>query len=151
MARPATSIETAAGHRTKKEKSIRLNIQDKLAGEKMRLKYPANLTTNQKKIYKWLFTNLSCTGFLSELDTETMRNAAVVIDRLNAIDNTINESVENLTDRSMVQVRDVYYKQYLNVCKELCLSPAARAKMGTLAVNNALDETDPLMEALKND
>ena len=36
-------------------------------------------------------------------------------------------------------------------CNELCLSPQARAKLGSLAAQKAKEQRDPLMDALKDD
>ena len=85
---------------------------------------------------------------MSKLDTATFRQACIIIDRLNEIDRMIDE--EGVTDKELRVARTDYFKQYLNICSELCLSPAARAKMGTLVANKQ-KETDPLLEALGGD
>ena len=52
-----------------------------------------------------------------------------------------------VADRELRIARSDYFNQYLKVCSELCLSPAARAKMGVYVANKVKDE-DPLLSAL---
>lgn len=44
--------------------------------------------------------------------------------------------------------RERYEKSYLRCCAELCLSPAARAKMGLMAAQGKADADDPLATAM---
>ena len=55
-----------------------------------------------------------------------------------------------VADKELRICRSDYFKQYLNICSELCLSPAARAKMGTLVANQS-KEADPLLSVLGGD
>ena len=86
------------------------------------------------------------------LDTEVMINASVIIDRLHKIDETIDRNQDAmLFDKEMSMLRDRYFKQFLGICKELCLSPAARAKLGSLVLDNHNKKKDELMNALVGD
>ena len=54
---------------------------------------------------------------------------------------------ENIFNINATNIRQKYFSQYLKICAELALSPAARAKLGTLSANNNKN-TDPLVDAL---
>ena len=81
-----------------------------------------------------------------------MINASVIIDRLHKIDERIDrEPSLYLTDKDMSMLRARYFQQFLGICKELCLSPAARAKLGSLVLDNHNKKKDELMNALVGD
>ena len=82
------------------------------------------------------------------MDKPTFFQACVIIDRLNELDKMI-DSV-GVADKELRICRSDYFKQYLNICSELCMSPAARAKMGTLVANQS-KEADPLLSVLGGD
>ena len=54
-------------------------------------------------------------------------------------------------DRKVTATRAKYESTMWRGCNEFCLSPQARAKIGSLFTAKRKDETDPLMEALKCD
>ena len=47
--------------------------------------------------------------------------------------------------------KDKYTKDFFRCCNELSLSPQARAKIGSLALQAKEKEEDPLIKALKGD
>ena len=56
-----------------------------------------------------------------------------------------------LCDSSYMATKDKYTKDLYRCCNELCLSPQARAKIGSLAVQAAKQREDPLLKALRDD
>ena len=148
MPRAPKPARSTKGGNTKCEIATRIAVEDKLAGVGISSVPPRDFSKERAAIYKWLHKALKPSGVLSKLDTATFRQACIIIDRLNEIDRMIDE--EGVTDKELRVARTDYFKQYLNICSELCLSPAARAKMGTLVANKQ-KETDPLLEALGGD
>jgi hypothetical protein len=49
-----------------------------------------------------------------------------------------------------MQAKSKYTTDFFKFVNEACLSPQSRAKMGILASNKAMEETDPLLKVLKN-
>lgn len=148
MPRPAKPVKTSVKHNTKKDIETRIAVEDKLANDKMVAVPPTDWTPERKAIFKWLYEALEPTGVLCTLDKPTFFQACVIIDRLNELDKMI-DSV-GVADKELRICRSDYFKQYLNICSELCLSPAARAKMGTLVANQS-KEADPLLSVLGGD
>ena len=54
-------------------------------------------------------------------------------------------------DSKVTATRAKYEATMWRGCSEFCLSPQARAKIGSLFTAKRKDEADPLMEALKCD
>ena len=149
MPRAAKPARTTKGANTKKEIQTRITVEDKLAKDKMVSVPPTDWTPQRKAIFQWLYEQLEPTGVLCGLDKPTFFQACVIIDRLNELDKMI-DSV-GVADKELRICRSDYFKQYLNICSELCLSPAARAKMGSLVANMQNKEEDPLLSALGGD
>ena len=148
MPRTPKPVRATKGANTKKEIATRMVVEDKLAGVGITATPPSDFTAERAAIYEWLYNALESSGVLSTLDATTFRQACIVIDRLNELDRMIDSA--GVTDRDLRVARADYFKQYLNICSELCLSPAARAKMGTLVANKQ-KEVDPLLAALGGD
>ena len=149
MPRPAKPVKTSVKHNTKKDIETRIAVEDKLANDKLVAVPRDDWSVERKAIFKWLYEQLEPTGVLCGLDKPTFFQACVIIDRLNELDKMI-DSV-GVADKELRICRSDYFKQYLNICSELCLSPAARAKMGTLVANQLTKEEDPLLSALGGD
>ena len=151
MAKSNMSVKVTSKMMSAKDRKIRETVEDSLKGVALSGRAPKNLTAPQAKIYRKLYKILLPSDMLSALDEKTLSNAAIIINRLDLIDEIINERVDNLYDRNLLAARKEYFNQYLQICKELCLSPSARAKMGTMAVNKSKMEADPLMKILGGD
>lgn len=149
MPRPAKPVKTSVKHNTKKDIETRIAVEDTFAKDKMVSVPPDDWSVERKAIFKWLYEQLEPTGVLCGLDKPTFFQACVIIDRLNELDKMI-DSV-GVADKELRICRSDYFKQYLNICSELCLSPAARAKMGSLVANMQNKEEDPLLSALGGD
>ncbi|WP_232709001.1 P27 family phage terminase small subunit [Acidaminococcus massiliensis] len=146
--RPACSVKATRHAMTKEEKAIRTSIEDAGKGLELPATPPKDMSTAEKRIYRWLYRNLQENRFLGQLDIETMKEACFIIAGLHTINVEIRNDPTKLTDRDICAARKNYFEQYLKICHELCLSPAARAKMGTLAVSAHKQEKDPLLKIL---
>jgi len=146
MARPTTSAKLTKGHLTKQEKDARIAMEDRLRGRTFDDTVPADFTEEEATAYIWLCEVLKPADVLGEPDRETIRLAAITIARLEVLDAMIRDDPELLTDKEINSVRKTYMDQYWHFCKELCLSPGARSKIGALAVKHK--EEDPLIKVL---
>lgn len=149
MGRPAKSVKTQSRHNTKSEEKERLAIEEKIRGKSDKLKPPKYLSEPQKKIFKWIKKELSESGILSNLDVYILTQFSIAVDRLQAIEMKINDDFSFIFDKDLMSSKDKYTKDLYRCCNELCLSPQARAKIGSLNINAQKDKNDPLLDALK--
>lgn len=149
MGRPAKSVKTQSRHNTKSEEKERLEIEEKIRGKSDKLKPPKYLNEAQKKIFKWIKRELTESGILSNLDIYILTQFSIAIDRLQAIEMKINDNFELIFDKDLMSSKDKYTKDLYRCCNELCLSPQARAKIGSLNLNAQKAKNDPLLDALK--
>lgn len=147
MARPTTSAKLVRGAMTKARRNKRLEIEESLKGGKFDGTVPKSFTVEEAKAYKWLCSVLAPADILGEPDRETVEQAAITIARLHQIDDLIRRQPELLTDKDVNTVRKTYVDQYIRYCKELCLSPGARSKIGSLMANSKKAD-DPLIKVL---
>jgi len=147
MARPTTSAKLTREHLTKAKKALREEIENKMKGGAFDAAVPKNFTVEEAKVYKWLCSVLAPADILGEPDQETVRLAAITIARINQLDDLIRLRPDLLTDKDVNAVRKIYVDQYSKFCKELCLSPGARSKIGSLMANSKKAD-DPLIKVL---
>ena len=145
-----TSVKATSKMMSKEDRAIRVEIEETLKGADISRIPPTSLNDRQGDIYVWLYDNLAPAQILSQLDIVTITNACIIIERLEKIDNTLEDPAYFL-DKGLQAMRKDYFSQYLKICAELCLSPASRAKMGTLAVNAKRAKEDDLLKALGGD
>lgn len=147
MATKATSAKLTKKHLTKEEKEKRLAIENQFSCERERP--PKYLTREQKRIYKWIYDHLMKAEIASKLDMVSIANAAVIIDILNGYNEELNTYPEKRYDTRFMNLHSKLLTSYFKVCNELCLSPSARAKVGTMALKASQEEVDPLLQAIK--
>lgn len=148
MARPAMSANVTSKHLTKSEKDAKLSVESNLKGNSDKLKPSKHLTTSQKKIFRFILSNLESSGILGNLDTYVLDECSICIDRMQYIEKQVNDNPELLADSSLMATKDRYTKAFFRYCTELCLSPQARAKIANLSLQGK--EENPLMELLND-
>lgn len=149
MARPAKPIELQSRHNTKAEISKRKKVQDQLKGSAVNVKPPYPLNKEQKKIFSRIKKAYEKSDILGELDCYIIAEAAVVIDRMQQLEQMINNDPGLLTDKDVMSIRKGYTQDYLRVCNELGLSPQSRAKLSGLTAAKEREENDPLLQLLQ--
>jgi P27 family predicted phage terminase small subunit len=149
MARPTKSIDTTSGHFTKEEIKSRQDAESKLKGKADKVKPSDYLSERQREIFTYIVDELKASGILSNLDVFILDACAVAIDRLQYIENLINEQPEMLFDKGLMSAKDKYIKDLYRTSNELSLSPQSRAKLGNINVKTSEVEQDPLLKALK--
>ena len=151
MARPAKSTRVKTGTITKEEEAVRTAIEDHLRGDISKLEPPDNLTEDQKEIFEFIVEKLADAEILSALDEYVLCSTVIAISRLRQIEKMVNDIPEYLFDSALMGARSRYQSDMWKGCSELCLSPQARAKIGSLAAQAVKQKEDPLLKLLMDD
>jgi P27 family predicted phage terminase small subunit len=141
-------VNLKTGAITKAEKQKRLEQEQKLKGAADKLKPPSRLNANQKKIFKFIVSELEASGILGNLDIYILETCVVAIDRIQEIEKAINEDREKLFDKNVISSKNKYTQDFFRSMDHLSLSPASRAKLGIINMQAKEDAKDPLLEAL---
>lgn len=149
MPRPAKAASSKVAHDTKEEVAIRQEAEKKLRGKADKLKPPDYLTTEQKKVFRYIVKNLEEADILGNLDIYILSVSAVTIGNLIEIDRMINGEENAALKVKMMSARDKYTKDFFRCCNELSLSPQSRAKLSIADVKAAQKNKNPLLEALE--
>ncbi|ADO36281.1 P27 family phage terminase small subunit [Eubacterium callanderi] len=148
MARPAKAAATRTGNMTKNEKNERVEQESRIRGEDNALAPPDYLTNKQKDLFNYIVEQLKASEILGNLDAFILAQAAISIDRLGYIEDSINKDSALLFDSKFMASKDKYTKDFFRCCNELSLSPQSRAKLANQFVQS---KKDPLLEALADD
>lgn len=148
MARPAMSVATTSKHLTHEERRARQEQENKLKGKADKLKPPTYLNSRQKKIFKYIVSELESSGILGNLDIYILTTASIAIDRLQEIETMINEDITNAFSNNVIGAKKKYTDDLYRCCNELSLSPQARAKLGNINIEAQQKKSDPLLQVL---
>ncbi len=151
MARPAKAVNVQVKNLTNAERDTREFVENSLKGNGGLPTPPEYLTDEQRAVFQNIVDLLNDSDILGALDVYILTTCAIAIDRLAYIEREVNGNVALLCDSSLMATKDKYTKDLYRCCNELCLSPQARAKIGSLAVQAAKQREDPLLKALMND
>lgn len=145
MARPAKAVAANSSNLTALEVRERQFVENQLRGEG-ELKPPSFLTKSQKKLFKSILKMLENADILGALDIYILSQTAISIDRLQSIEQQINDDPTLLENSAFMASKDKYTKDFFRCCNELCLSPQSRAKLGAAAAQKK--KSDPLMDVI---
>lgn len=151
MARPSMSASVTSKHLTEEERKNKLETEKRLKGENDKVKPPTYLSKEQKKIFKYIVNELINAEILGNLDVYVLSTTAICIDRLQAIEQLINESIEKLNDRKIMSSRKDYQSDLFRCMSELCMTPASRAKLGNLNLQTQQDKDDELLKIIRGE
>lgn len=149
MARPAKAVNVQTKNLTNAEKEAREFLESAVKGRPGDLSPPGHLTETQKGVFRNIVEGLEDSGILGALDVYILTTCAIAIDRLASIESEINAHRGLLSDSAYMGSKDKYTKDLYRCCNELCLSPQARAKLGSLAAQAARQKEDPLLRAME--
>lgn len=148
MARPSMSASVTSKHLTEEERQNKIETETKLKGNNDKIKPPKHLSKEQKKIFKYIVTELIGADILGNLDIYVLTTCSICIDRLQNIEKLINEDVEKLSDRKLMGSRKDYQTDLFRCMNELSMTPQSRAKLGNLNMVAKENSEDPLLKAL---
>ena len=151
MARPSKSVRVKTGAIAEDDAAIRLDVENKLRGESSPPEPPENLTADQREIFQFIVDGLVESDILGRLDVFVLESTAVAIDRLRYINGMIDAEPGLVAHTGLQGARSKYQSDLWRGCNELCLSPQARAKIGSLAAQKSKEKKDPLLAALSDD
>lgn len=103
---------------------------------------PQGLTKRQEEIAAAIISGLSEADILSSLDETVLKMAAFSIDGIDGCIREQNDDPDCMNDSNFRQKMKRYEETFATACKELGLSPQARAKLAIAAQNKdtSLDE-----------
>lgn len=142
MGRTAKSVGVTSKHLTKDEKENRERNEELLKGSSDKLIAPNYLTDEQADLFYFIIDELKESNILGNLDVFVLSQAAISIDRLNKLEELINEDESYLMNSSFMGCKRQYSADFFKCCQELCLSPQSRAKISLANMNKK--EDDPL-------
>jgi len=148
MGRPAKAVTVATGARTKEDIAQRQEIEKTLRGDGGEPVCPGWLTPEQAGIFEMIVHEFAAAELLASLDAISLASFCVAVDRLQYIEMAVNEDPGLLQNRELMNARRGYESTMWRGCTEFCLSPQARAKIGSLAVSARKEAEDPLAAAL---
>lgn len=151
MARPAKSVKVKTGDIAAGEEALRIETEEKLRGKTVELLPPEHLADDQQEIFRYIVEQLRDSDILGRLDVYVLESTAIAIARIRQINRMINDGPALLSDSSLQSTRAKYQTDMWRGANELCLSPQARAKIGSLAAQAAKAKEDPLLKVLEND
>ena len=151
MARPAKAIAAKTAKISKDETEQRLQIEDQLRGRSDKLLPPLYLTDEQVEIFNYVLEELNEAKVLGNLDLFALSQLSICVDRMQEIEKEINENKTMLLDKTLMQTRDRYARDFIRLCNEFCMSPQSRAKLSISTVKPGHEKKKTLMELLNED
>lgn len=151
MARPAKAIAAKTAKISKDETEQRLQIEDQLRGRSDKLLPPLYLTDEQVEIFNYVLEELNEAKVLGNLDLFALSQLSICVDRMQEIEKEINENKTMLLDKTLMQTRDRYSRDFIRLCNEFCMSPQSRAKLSISTVKPGQEKKKTLMELLNED
>lgn len=149
MGRPAMSAKVTAKHLSDAEMKSKLAAEERLRGKADRLRPPKYLTASQKKIFRFIVSELQESGVLGNLDVYVLAECSIALDRMQEIESQINSDFSMIASQSLMSAKDKYTRSFFRCCNELCLSPQSRAKIGNINLTAA--EENPLLKILSEE
>lgn len=151
MARPSKSVETMSKHLTKEEIRIRSENQEKLKGNSDSIIQSQKLNENQFFLFEFIKNELKESDILSNLDSFILTKCVIAIDRLQYIEEIINEKPQAILNSQLMSAKDKYDKDFYRCCNELSLSPQSRAKIANINKDAKAKKEDPVLKALRGE
>lgn len=157
MGRPAKSAAVQSGNLPEEERLLREEVERRLRGMKDKIKPLAYLSSAQKKIFRFIVGEMAAADVLGNLDVYVLSTCAIAIERLQFIEGQVNKAETDkerkalLGASALMNAKDKYTRDLFRCCNELCLSPQARAKIGSLDLQKRRTNQSPLLNALRGE
>ena len=148
------------GHFTKEQREQRAEADAKMKGnDDLVYEVPNDLKTkHEKELYIFLVENLKASGILNNLDIELIKQTVFCIIQMENAQKHIKKHGQviqkpdgSFAKNPSMNIYKEYQQIYISNSIRLGLSPADRAKLACLAVQQKNVEEDPLLKALKGD
>lgn len=149
--RPAKAVVVNSKNFTQDEKNARSEMESKVRGVAVKPEPPEHMADDQREIFQFIVDGLVESEILGKLDVFVLESTAVAVARLRKINQMVDRDDSLLSDTALQGSRSKYQSDLWRGCNELCLSPQARAKLGSIAAQAKRGEKDPLEAALEDD
>ena len=151
MARPAKAVAAKTAKISKEETEQRLQIEDQLRGKTDKLLPPLYLTEDQVNIFNYVLEELDEAKVLGNLDLFSLSQLAICVDRMQKIEDEINQDPVRMVDKNLMTTRDRYARDFLRLCNEFCMSPQSRAKLSISTIKPGQEKKKTLMDILNEE
>lgn len=148
---------------TKAELKERAKMEERLMGDTDKLYHvPDYLNSDAQLYYEFMVKELEVSEILSNLDIPLLEQTADCLSRLKECDIMLNKEgmVQKVTStvgeeviktHPIVDVKHKYLNQFRALCTQLGLSPAARAGLAGLKIEQQTEDNDPLLKILRGE
>ncbi|AJO60821.1 MULTISPECIES: phage terminase small subunit P27 family [Bacillus] len=163
MARPRKPASLKQGHsESKAQLEERAEAEQELLGnDDLVNEIPEHLDELAQEYYKFLTTELEISNILCNLDIPLLEQTADCLSKMRQADEIINKEglILNTIDRygndlikehPAVATKQKYLNQFRALSTQLGLSPASRAQLAGLKIEQKNEEEDPLLKLLKS-
>lgn len=152
MARPCKAAVVLSEYsQTSEEINSRIEQEEKLKGNSDNIEAPRYLNENQVFLFNYIRTQLKESGLLGNLDIYILSKCAIAIERLQLIDEKVNEKPILMYRKEVMSARKSYTDDFFRCCNELSLSPQSRAKLSNINLQAKATEEDPLLKVLRGE
>lgn len=150
MARPCKSAKVLTEcSQTKDEINERNENEEKLKGKADNIYPTQDLNDNQLSIFNFIKNELEESKLLGNLDSFILTTCVIAIDRLQYIEEKINDKPNLIFNKDLMNSKKVYTGDFLRCCNELSLSPQSRAKLANLNLNAKQDKEDDALNTIR--
>lgn len=150
MARPCKSAKVLTEcSQTKDEINERNENEEKLKGKADNISPTQDLNDNQLSIFNFIKNELEESKLLGNLDSFILTTCVIAIDRLQYIEEKINDKPNLIFNKDLMNSKKVYTADFLRCCNELSLSPQSRAKLANLNLNAKQDKEDDALNTIR--
>lgn len=149
LARPCKSAKVLTeSSQTKDEIQERIENEEKLKGKADNINPSQELTENQLFLFEYIKSELEESKLLSNLDSFILTTCVIAIDRLQYIEEKINDKLGLVFNKDLMNSKKVYTADFLRCCNELSLSPQSRAKLANINLNSKEDKEDAALKTV---
>lgn len=164
MARPRKPASLKKGKsETKAQLEIRAQAEADLLGNTDLLgDAPVYLDDLAQEYYRFLLTELQISSLLSNLDIPLLEQTSDCLSKLRKSDEIINREGliiytqdryggEQIKEHPAVSTKQKYLNQFRALSTQLGLSPASRAQLAGMQIEQKDNEEDPLLKVLRGE
>jgi len=164
MARPRKPATLKQGKsETKAQLEVRAAAEEMLIGNTDLLQEaPEHLDDLGRAYYMFLITELEISGILSNLDIPLLEQTADSLSKMRQADKILNAEglliynvdrygQDQIKEHPAVGTKQKYLTQFRALSTQLGLSPASRAQLAGMQIDQKADEEDPLLRILRGD
>lgn len=147
--RPAKPVDVNSKHLTNDEKAARKAAENALRGNADTLAPPEWLNARQREIFLYVVGEMEAGNVLGNVDVFVLTHFAVAVERLEAIEKSVNDDAGTLYDKALMAAKTKYTDDFKTGLRELSLSPQARAKLGGMTAARQEQKKDPVLKLLE--